>query len=65
MKSYSLTIQTEVITQYFLLVLFLMLYKVDPTSESMHEILKCDHSAIEENFPVVRFYYAVQGGSNF
>jgi len=29
--------------QYFLLVLFIVLYKVVPTSESVDEILKCDH----------------------
>ena len=30
--------------QYFPVVLFIMLYKVVLTSESMDEILKCDHS---------------------
>ena len=30
--------------QYFPVVLFIMLYKVVLTFESLHEILKCDHS---------------------
>ena len=30
--------------QYFLVVLFIMLYKVVLTIESVDEILKCDHS---------------------
>ena len=30
--------------QYFPVVLFIMLYKVDLTFESVDEILKCDHS---------------------
>ena len=30
--------------QYFPVVLFIMLYKVVLTSESMDEIVKCDHS---------------------
>ena len=30
--------------QYFPVVLFIMLYKVFLTSESMDEIVKCDHS---------------------
>ena len=30
--------------QYFPVVLFIMLYKVVPTFESVDEILKCDHS---------------------
>jgi len=29
--------------QYFPVVLFIMLYKVVPTFESVDEILKCDH----------------------
>ena len=53
--------------QYFPVVLFIMLYKVVLTFESMDEILKCDHS--NESFRAVlscgAVYYAVQGGSNF
>ena len=49
--------------QYFPVVLFIMLYKV----ESVDEILKCDHS--NESYWAVlscgAVYYAVQGGSNF
>jgi len=53
--------------QYFPVVLFIMLYKVVPTSESVDEILKCNIQikATERYFPVVLFHYAVQGGSNF
>ena len=53
--------------QYFSVVLFIMLYKVVLTFESVNEILKCDHS--NESYRAVLFcgtvYYAVQGGSNF
>ena len=47
--------------------LFIMLYKVDLTFESVDEILKCDHS--NESYGAVlscgAVYYAVQDGSNF
>ena len=53
--------------QYFRVVLFITLYKVVLTFESVGEILKCDHS--NENYLAVlscgAVYYAVQGGSNF
>ena len=53
--------------QYFPVVLFIMLYKVALTFESLDEILKCDHS--NESYSAVlscgAVYYAVQGGSNF
>ena len=39
-----MTIQMEAIEQYFPVVLFIMLYKVVLTFESVDEILKCDHS---------------------
>ena len=53
--------------QYFPVVLFIMLYKVVLTFESVGDILKCDHSnesywAVLSCGPV---YYALQGGSNF
>ena len=52
--------------QYFPVVLFIMLYKVVLIFESVHEILKCDHS--NESYWTVlssgAVYYAVQGGSN-
>ena len=51
--------------QYFLVVLFIILCKVDPTFESVDEILKCDHS--NESYWAVlscgAVYHAVQGGS--
>jgi len=53
--------------QYFSVVLFVMLYKVDLTFESVDQILKCDHS--NESYQAVlscgAVYYAVQGGSSF
>jgi len=53
--------------QCFPVVLFIMLYKVVLTFESVDEILKCGHS--NESYPAVlscgAVYYAVQGGSNF
>ena len=49
------------------MVLFIMLYKVVLTFESVDEIVKCGHS--NETLLVVlscgAVYYAVQGGSNF
>ena len=39
-----MTIQMKVIEQYFPVVLFIMLYEVILTFESVDEILKCDHS---------------------
>ena len=44
MKSYSVTNQMKATEQYFPVVLFMMLYKVVLTFESVDEILKCDHS---------------------
>ena len=53
--------------QYFPVVLFIMLYKVVLTSESLDEILWCDHS--NESFWAVlscgTVVYDVQGGSTF
>ena len=40
-----MTIQMKAIEQYFPVVLFIMLYKVVLTFESVGEILKCDHSS--------------------
>ena len=37
-------IQMKAIEQFFPVVLFIMLHKVVLTSESVDEILKCDHS---------------------
>ena len=44
LESLSVTIQMKATEQYFPVVLFIMLYKVVLTSESVDEILKCDHS---------------------
>ena len=44
MKSWSVTIQMKAIKQYCPVVLFVTLYKVVLTFESVDEILKCDHS---------------------
>ena len=67
MKSLSVTIQMKATEQYFHVVLFIMLYKVVLTFDSVDEILKCDHS--NESYRAVlscgTVYYAVQGGSNF
>ena len=53
--------------QDFPVVLFIMLFKVVVTFESVYVILKCDHS--NESYCAVlscgTVYYAVQGGSNF
>jgi len=57
----------KAIEQYFTVVLFIMLYKVGLTFESVDEILKCDHS--NESYRAVlscgAVYCALQGGSNF
>ena len=44
MESLSVTIQMKATEQYFPVVLFIMLYKVDLTFEFVDGILKCDHS---------------------
>ena len=44
MKSYSVTILMKPTEQYLPVVLFIMLYKVVLTIESVDEILWCDHS---------------------
>ena len=46
MKFLSVTIQMKAIEQYFPVVVFIMLYKVVLTFESVGEILKCDHSSV-------------------
>ena len=55
--------------QYFPVVLFIMLYKMVLTFESVDEILKCDHSNETELLSGTLIscgtvYYVVQGGSN-
>ena len=44
MKSLSVTIQMKATYQYVHVLMFIMLYKVVLTFESVDEILKCDHS---------------------
>ena len=44
MKSYGVTIQMKATEQYFPVVLFIVLYMVVLTFESVYEILWCDHS---------------------
>ena len=44
MKSSTVTIQMKVTEQYFPVVLFIMLYTMVLTFESVDEILKCNHS---------------------
>ena len=67
MKSSSVTIQMKATEQYFPVVLFIVLYKVVLTLESVDGILKCDHSNASYGAVLScgAVYYAVQGGSNF
>ena len=64
----SVTIQMKAICteQYFPLILFIMLYKVVQTFESVDEILKYDRS--NESYRTILFCgavnYVVQGGSS-
>ena len=55
MKSLSVTIQMKATEQYFPVVLFITLYRVVLTFESVDEILKCDQTV----------YYVEQGMSSF
>jgi len=43
MKPQCVTIQRKAFEQYFHVVHFIMLYKVDLTFKSVDEILVCDH----------------------
>ena len=64
MKYSSVTIQMKAIEQYFPVVLFIMLYKVVLTFESLDEILNHSHSnkSYQQVFSHSSGYYAVQGG---
>ena len=67
MKSYAVTLQMKAKEQYFLVVLFIMLYNVAVNFESVDEILWCDHSN-ESDWTVLScgaVYYVVQDSSNF
>ena len=46
MKPKRVTIQIKVIEQYFPAILFVLLYSVVLTFESVDETLKCDHSKV-------------------
>ena len=67
MKSLSMTIQVKATEQYFPVVLFVMLYELVLTFESVDEILKCGHS--NEGYRAVlscgAVCYALQVDSNF
>ena len=60
-----MTIQIKATEQYFPVVLFIVLYKVVLTFESVDETLKCDHS--NESYRADLFcgavYRAVEDGS--
>lgn len=54
--------------QYLPVVLFVMVYKVVVTFDSVDEILSCDHSDTEQYPPVVLFiilFHSGTGGSTF
>ena len=51
MKSLSVTIQMKATVWYFPLVLFIMLYNVVQTFESVDKTVQCDHS--NESFSAV------------
>jgi len=57
MKSYGVTIQMKATEQYFPVVLFIMLYKVILTFESVNEIIWFDHS--NETFLAVLSHGAI------
>ena len=64
MESLSVTIQMKATEQYFPVVLFIVLYKVVLTFESVDEILKCDLTiqmiVTEQSFLVVLFIVLYQ-----
>ena len=63
MKPQSVTIQMKATEQFFPVVLFITLYKVVLTFDSVDEMLKCDHS--NESYCAVlscgAVYYVVPG----
>ena len=61
----SVTIRVKATEQYFPVVLFIMLYKVVLTLESVDEILKCDHSneSYRADLSCGAVYCAVEDGS--
>ena len=66
MKSLNVTIQMRATGGYFPVVLFILMYQVVLTFESVEEILKCDHSN-ESYWGVLScgaVYFDVPGDSN-
>ena len=67
MKSYGVTIQTKASEQFFSVVLFIMLYNVVLTFETMDKMLWCYHS--KESYRAVlscgTVYHVVQCGYDF
>ena len=62
MKSLSVTIQMKATEQNFPVVLFIMLYKMVLTPDSVDEILKCDHSGklkLLAVFPFSAVYFSI------
>ena len=57
----------KVTKQHFPVALFILLYKVFLTLDSVDENLKCDHSneSYKGTLSCGAAYYAVQGDSNF
>ena len=60
-----MTIQIKVAEQYFPLVLFIMLYKVVLTFDSMHKILSVNIQISYRAVLSCGAFYAVQGGLTF
>ena len=64
----SMTVQIKATEQYFPVVLFIMLFKMILTFESVDEILSkydCSNKSYRAVLSCGAVYYAVQGGSNF
>ena len=66
MKSSIVTIQMKATEQYYPVVLFIILYKLVLSFESVDEIFNCDHSneCYRAELSCGAVYYAVQGDSN-
>ena len=58
----SVTLQMKASEQYFPVVLFIMLYKVVLTFETVNEIPKCVHSNKKLLLNTTSWLYNVQGG---
>ena len=67
MKCYGVTIQMKSTEQYFPVVLFIMLYKVVLTFESVYEIQRCylSHESYWAVLSCSTVYYVVQGVLTF